>query len=387
VKVLRSRYSSDPKNVELFRREGELGSKLKHPNIVPIHEVYSRGSIHFLVMDFIEGRNLREFYKTHRRFGPLEAAKIAADMMAGLNYAAQQGVTHRDLKMSNVLVSSSGTAMLVDFGLAGLGADEGDAGERTIDYAGLERATSVRREDPRSDIFFAGCIFYQLLCGHPPMSETRDRMARLSKNRYLEIKPILEINPKLPLPLTLIVNKAIEFDPDKRYQNPGDMLMDLKLAIMRMEKPAEAAQASQELSSREGIGADGQPRKLMVVESDGRMQDLFRNLFKSNGYRVLVAADPHRALSRFFDDRSAADMLLFSTAAIGEAALDVFNRFGREQATRDLPAVLLLGQQHHAWEDQADTAEHRTVLKMPIKPRHLRQALVDVAKCKMRVPT
>ena len=75
--------------------------------------------MHYLVMEFIEGQNLREFYRARRKFKPLEAAHIMEGVMAGLNYALQQGITHRDLKMSNVLLSSDGEPKLVDFGLAG----------------------------------------------------------------------------------------------------------------------------------------------------------------------------------------------------------------------------------------------------------------------------
>src|SRR5687768_4690258 len=98
LKVLRSRYSNpsatDPKSgrsnrpvINLFRREGEIGGALKHPNIVEIQEVYSHGGTHYIVMEFVEGRNLREFYRAKRRFQPLEAADIMAGVMAGLNYA------------------------------------------------------------------------------------------------------------------------------------------------------------------------------------------------------------------------------------------------------------------------------------------------------------
>src|SRR5262245_32855819 len=124
VKVLRSSLSNPKQNnpktnrsnkpvIELFRREGEIGIKLKHPNIVEINEVYSYGVTHYIVMEFIEGRNLREFYRAKRRFDPQEAARIMEGVMSGLNYALQQGITHRDLKMSNVLLSSDGEPKLV----------------------------------------------------------------------------------------------------------------------------------------------------------------------------------------------------------------------------------------------------------------------------------
>jgi serine/threonine-protein kinase len=121
----------------------------------------------------------------------------------------------------------------------------------------------------------------------------------------------------------------------------------------------------------------------MVVESEVKLQDLFRELFKRNGYRVLVASDPERAMDRFFGDPRAADLVLFNTASIGRPALDVFNRFGRETATRDLPAVLLLDERHRAWASEAELADHRRIVQAPVKQRQLREAILSVSRPKV----
>jgi len=383
VKVLRKSKAEKPGETELFHREGELGMKLKHPNIVAIHEVGTEGKSHYIVMDFVEGHNLRDFFKVRGVFDPLEASRITADMVAGLNYAFKQGITHRDLKMSNVILSSDGESKLIDFGLAGLGGNDPEesdgANPRAIDYAGLERATNVRKDDTRSDIFFAGCIYYQLMCGRSAIAETRDRVQRLDKGRYREIKPIGSVAPDLPLPLVRIVNKALEFDPDRRFQTPGEMLADLKLAMKRItEQGPGTSDTPAETGPQEGHDDQGEPRKVMVVESDTKMQDLFRELFKKRGYRVLLTNDPERLFQRFYENSKTADVLLLSTGHLGASVLEAFNRLGDEPSTKTVPVVLLLGDQHGGWAKEASVGKHRAVLQMPVKSRELRQAILKV---------
>ncbi len=92
--------------------------------------------------------------------------------------------------------------------------DDVRANTRTIDYAALERATGVRKDDTRSDIYFLGCIYYNLLTGRPPLSETRDPVQRLNKQRFAEVVPIQNADPSLPLCVTAVVNKAMTLDPE-----------------------------------------------------------------------------------------------------------------------------------------------------------------------------
>jgi eukaryotic-like serine/threonine-protein kinase len=391
LKVLRRRFSDEPEQADRFYREGQMGATLKHANIVPITEVVAdreRGN-HFLVMQFIEGRNLREFIKIRKKFSPFEATRIVTDVAAGLNYAFSRGICHRDLKMSNVLVSSKGQAMLVDFGLAAADKNLSDdaiansPNPRTIDYAGLERATGVRKDDPRSDIYFLGCIYYHILTGIPPIYETRDRIQRLSKTRFEEVVPILKVDPNLPQALAAIVTQAMELNPVERYQTPGEMLGDLKRALERLDEtdvaPSDGQDAAKTPVAPAAPVAVAPPqRTLMLVESNIQLQDIIRQKLKNTGYRVLVTADPDRALSRFASGDRAADCVIFSTGELGQQALEAFNRFADGASTANIPAVLLLGERHSSWKKHAKLADHRVHVSMPIKLRQFREVLAKL---------
>jgi serine/threonine-protein kinase len=387
IKALRSRFSGNPAQYGLFLREGELGRSLRHPNIVPIHEVHSRGREHYLVMEFVEGRTLREFVKVRKNLDPKDATRLMADVARGLDYAFQRSVTHRDLKMSNVLISSRGEAKLVDFGLAAIDEDtlagaEGDASAaRTVDYAALERATGVRRDDARSDIFFAGCIYYHMLSGTPPLYEGRDRTQRLSRSRFQEIVPIQQALPSLPLFVTFVVNRAMALDPSRRYQTPGELLADVESTMKRLDKSAPAGDPGEaaELGQDSRAGGAGQPeRRVMVVEANLPMQNLLREGLKNAGYRVFLTSDPQRAFDRMAEEPGFADCVLFDAQEIGEPALDWFNRLPAYSWARALPALLLLGETQRSWSAKAQTSDRRRVLPLPITMKQLRATLEEL---------
>ena len=139
VKVLRNRFSNDPEKCRAFQHEGEMGRLLRHPNIVAIEDVGQQNGASYLTMEFVEGQTLRELVKIRGALDASKALDLIHQAVCGLEYAHRRGVTHRDMKASNVIISSTGRAKLVDFGLAGVD-ESGDKvlgrveKPRTIDY-------------------------------------------------------------------------------------------------------------------------------------------------------------------------------------------------------------------------------------------------------------
>lgn len=382
LKVLRKKFSDPekPQHAAQFSREGKLGLTLRHPNIVPTYDVATDGRSHYLVMEFIEGYNLRDVVKIRTKIEPLQATKLMMDMLDGLRYAAEHGLTHRDLKLNNVLVTTSMQAKLVDFGLAALDEnlaedmDDDMPNTRTIDYAALERATGVRKDDTRSDIYFMGCIFYNMLTGQPPLLETKDRLQRMNKQRFVDVVPIQQADPSLPHWVCTVVNKAMMLDVARRYQSPAAMLADLAIAERQLIEGGDAASAEAAAAAM-GNYVEVKQHTVLVVESNPKWQDIFREGFKRVNYRVLVIADPERAVARLRQDNKAAECIIFCAQGLGEAALNGFNLLSGDDRTLAVPAVLLLDEPQKGWKEQASVAEHRVVLTMPITMRDLRTRL------------
>ena len=261
---------------------------------------------------------------------------------------------------------------------------------RSIDYVALERGTGVKKNDIRSDIYFAGCILYNMLTGLAPLLETRDRLMRMSISRFQEIKPIQQVAPDLPVNVVSVVNRAMAFAPDDRYQEPGEMLADLKRTKQVLEQDTARLVAAGEDSAGEsqaeaGQAADedepglpvleGEGRTVMFVESNMDMQNLFRAQLKKRGYRVLILNDPVRAVRRFEEQAGVADCVVFSAQELGSQAVAGFNRLGEVESTRDMPAILLVDQRRRELVQGARTAGHRLLLPLPISLKVLRQKL------------
>ncbi len=363
IKVLRERWSNDPDFITLFRREGEIGKRLQHPNIVPIYDVGSDGKIHYLLMEFVEGGNLRDFLKIRKKFAPPETLRFAADIFKGLEYALRLGVTHRDLKMTNVLLSSSGVAKLIDFGLA---ADDqmisrigGGALQNALEYSTLEKNTGAPKNDPRSDLYFVGGILFELLTGQPPYARTRDRDERKSFQRYRDIPPVETIDPALPRAVAAIVNRLMEIDPRQRYQTPTEVLGEIQRTLTTL-----GGNVREE---------NGKPT-VLCLESRPKHQDFFRDYLASRGFQVVIISDPQRVLKRISEQPP--ECLLVMGETVGDEVAQYFSQAIRAGRESKMAGVVVLDetQKHLASEISVPPGRAR-ILHQPVNLRDVRREI------------
>ena len=365
IKVLRQRWSDRPETIELFEREGRVGLSLRHPNIVEILNVGKDDTTqqYYIVMEFVEGGNLRDVLAIRKRFQPAEALKLLEDMVAALVYAFSRGVTHRDIKLTNILISTQGIAKLVDYGLAGIYSskyfrDSDDVNvQRTVDYAGLEKATEAPNGDVRSDIFFVGCVFYEMLTNRPPLLPTRDRHQRMRKDRFTSIQPIapdeIEGPPAAVAGILHLVNKMMAFEPKQRYQTPSQLLEAVK-------------QMRAELAGTKAASGRFSMPTVFVVEKNEHLQDVMREKLRKHGYRALIAADPGRAVERFLQQPYAA--LIVDAETTSEDGISAFRSVLREARDRNVECsgILILpeGQEQQSWH--IPNGAKAAVLKRPV---------------------
>lgn len=397
VKVLRSRFSADEEKCRLFRREGEMGRLLRHPNIVAIEDVGLEQKTSYITMEFVEGQTLRELVRIRGAVDLARGLDLLLQMVAALEYAHRRGVTHRDLKASNVLVSSTGQAKLADFGLAGIDGDIGgkklDRSEqpRTVDYAALEKLSGLKDDSLRSDIYFLGTIAYLALSGQPALAESRDRSMREDPRRFTTAQPLAARAPHLPRDVVDVIARMMHLDPDARWQTIAD--------VRRALEPLAAAHAADGGPATNGVGPPSSHDSgefpapsamsavravtkgtLMLVETAGKAQDSLREYLTKLGYRVLVTENPQRALVRFSTTPLPADCLVMSAQSLGNAALQAFNQLSTDPFFATVPAILLTHPKQQALAEQAHLDGIRKTLQTPIHTKDITALLDAVIK-------
>jgi serine/threonine protein kinase len=240
IKVLNPKLPANQRQLfeKHFIQEARAAGRLNHPNIVTVYDADKTGDLLFIVMEYLEGKELSELLASGHQFSYKQIADMIGRIAQALDYAHENGVIHRDIKPANIFIVGNSTPKVLDFGIASASRQLSDAdstlgedqvSERrllgTPNYMSPEQAKSAV-VDARTDIFSLGVMLYQLLCGQLPF-KGKDVPGILHAITHDAAIPPQEIRPDVPLRLARIAAKALAKKPEDRYQRASDMAREL----------------------------------------------------------------------------------------------------------------------------------------------------------------
>ena len=247
LKLLAPERAGDPQFAARFEKEAHALAALNHPHIVGVHDFGQAGGFYFLLMEFIDGVNLRQLLQT-KRLTPKEALSIVPPICEALQCAHDHGIVHRDIKPENLLIDKAGTVKIADFGIAKIiasaagaasGADDAQTGASaslpfgTPDYAAPEQRDASAITDHRADIYSLGVVLYEMLTGERP----KDKLEAPSKRVQVDVR------------IDEIVLRALEARPELRYQTAMDLRTQVQAVTVKRE-PSESVVQVPELEAR-----------------------------------------------------------------------------------------------------------------------------------------
>lgn len=229
IKVLREQFGSDEEFLRRFRREAQSAASLSHSNIVSIYDVGKDGDIEYIVMEYIEGRNLKEIIRNYAPLSPEQAILIAKQIGEAIHHAHEHHIIHRDIKPQNILVTAEGKVKVTDFGIARAvsSATVTHTGNivGSVHYLSPEQAKGVQTNE-QSDIYSLGIILYELVTGKVPY-DGETPIAIALKHLQEEAVPPSKLNPRIGQELENVIMRAVAKSPDTRYPTAREMLKDL----------------------------------------------------------------------------------------------------------------------------------------------------------------
>ena len=281
IKLLRPDYTSDEDFVRRFRREAQAVASLSHPNIVSIYDVGREKDMDYLVMEYVDGEDLRSIIKREGPLEPSKAVRIARQICDALDHAHEHNIVHRDVKPHNILITRSGRAKLTDFGIA----MEASAATMTtsdtivgsVHYLSPEQARG-EAPDFRSDIYSLGVVLYEMLAGGIPFTgDTPISIALKHVQSFPD--PISKRNPDIPESLESAAMKALNKEPEKRYQSAREMSFRLEESLLGDDDGATRVIAvdREDMKALKGPG----------VQSAGR--EVSRRKLKPAGWAAIIA--------------------------------------------------------------------------------------------------
>ncbi len=271
IKVLMGRYTSNPKFLDRFRREAHLAAKLSHNNIVQAIDVASIGNVHYLVMEFVEGKSIQQELDAGRKFTEKEAVEIVLQIAQAIEHAHRRGLIHRDIKPANILLTAEGMAKLADLGTA---REIGDAALARAEkgmtigtpfYISPEQAAGKSGIDGRADIYSLGATLYHMVTGRPPFPGPGVD-AVLQAHLKQPLTPPGKVNPELSESIGHVIAMMMAKSRRKRYQTPEALIVDLE-CLLNNEPPRLARPQIETSTLMELAGGE------VVVDEDEDVPD------------------------------------------------------------------------------------------------------------------
>jgi serine/threonine-protein kinase len=231
IKIPHPEMEGDPVLYDRFQREVQIGQKLDHPGVMKVFSDDDHSQL-YMVMEWVDGRLLRQILNDQKKFSPERAVKIALGIAEALDYIHSNGVVHRDLKPENIMINGDDRIKLIDFGIAS------NLGSRRLTFAKFSQTMGTpdyispeqvkgKRGDGRSDIYALGVMLYEMLTGKVPFTGANPFV--IMNDRLLNNPvPPRELDPSISPQLQEVIYRAMERDPAKRYPNAHEMIWDLQ---------------------------------------------------------------------------------------------------------------------------------------------------------------
>ena len=257
IKVLRADLARDPSFLNRFRREAQAAAGLNHPSIVSVYDTgdghgdgHEGTAMPYIVMEYVEGRTLRDVLRAEGHLPARRAMEIVADVCGALDFSHHNGIVHRDIKPANVMITQAGAVKVMDFGIARALADNAATVTQTANVIGTAQYLSPEQArgetvDARSDVYSTGCLLYELITGAPPFQGDSPVAVAYQHVRENASAPSTR-NPEVPAALDSIVMKALAKNQLNRYQTAGEMRTDLQRALANQPVAAEAVMSDAE---------------------------------------------------------------------------------------------------------------------------------------------
>lgn len=233
VKILHPQFAKDPVFIERFRQEAQAAANLNQPNIVNVFDWGIEESVYYIVMEYVEGHDLKSIIMQGGPLLPERAVEIAMAICLALDAAHSHGVVHRDIKPQNIIVTADNQIKVMDFGIARTAGGSAMTQTGTImgtaQYISPEQAQG-RPADPRSDLYSLGIVLYEMLTGKVPFNGDNPVAVAYKQVREDPLAPSL-INPDISAELEAVVMKALAKNPENRYQSALEMRSDLERCL------------------------------------------------------------------------------------------------------------------------------------------------------------